>query len=138
MSCSLNLIISESKTLFRRSLKSQVFNRDVTGSFIRVIWSEASVHIIFFWWRTGPYTAIWPSVPWTICFIWIFSYEMVRAPDNFIVDGVISPYSLEMGVLLFSAYLSKNLIKQYIKREFWKHCFVFLNNPYFEDWKDNS
>jgi hypothetical protein len=22
-----------------------------------------------FWWRTGPYTAIWPSVPWTICYI---------------------------------------------------------------------
>ena len=43
---------------------------------------------------------------------------MVRAPDDFIVDGVISPYSLEMGVLLFSAYLSKNLIIQYIKREF--------------------
>jgi hypothetical protein len=37
-----------------------------------IIWtSEASVHIIFFWWRTGPYTAIWPSVPWTICYIMI-------------------------------------------------------------------
>ena len=35
-----------------------------------IIWtSEASVHIIFFGWRTGPYTAIWPSVPWTICYI---------------------------------------------------------------------
>jgi hypothetical protein len=35
-----------------------------------IIWtSEASVHIIIFWWRTGPYTAIWPSVPWTICYI---------------------------------------------------------------------
>jgi hypothetical protein len=35
-----------------------------------IIWtSEASVHIIFFWWQTGPYTAIWPSVPWTICYI---------------------------------------------------------------------
>jgi hypothetical protein len=34
------------------------------------IWtSEASVHIIFCWWRTGPYTAIWPSAPWTICYI---------------------------------------------------------------------
>ena len=34
-----------------------------------IIWtSEASVHIIFFWWRTGPYTAIWHSVPWTICY----------------------------------------------------------------------
>jgi hypothetical protein len=34
-----------------------------------IIWtSEASVHICF-WWRTGPYTAIWPSVPWTICYI---------------------------------------------------------------------
>jgi post-segregation antitoxin (ccd killing protein) len=30
---------------------------------------SASVHIIFVWWRTGPYTAIWPSVPWTICYI---------------------------------------------------------------------
>jgi hypothetical protein len=26
---------------------------------------------------------------------------MVRAPDNFIVDGVISPYSLERGLLFF-------------------------------------
>ena len=35
-----------------------------------IIWtSEASVNIIFFWWRTGPYTAIWPSVPWTICYL---------------------------------------------------------------------
>jgi hypothetical protein len=32
-------------------------------------WSHLShwVHIIFVWWRTGPFTAIWPSVPWTIC-----------------------------------------------------------------------
>jgi hypothetical protein len=28
-----------------------------------IIWtSEASVHIKLFWWRTGPYTAIWPSI----------------------------------------------------------------------------
>jgi hypothetical protein len=33
---------------------------------------EASVHIILFWWRTGPYTAIWPSVPWTICYICMY------------------------------------------------------------------
>ena len=42
---------------------------------------------------------------------------MVRAPDNFIVDGVISPYSLEIGVFFlffFTVFLSKNLIKQYI------------------------
>ena len=26
---------------------------------------------------------------------------MVRASDNFIVDGVISPYSLEIGVFFF-------------------------------------
>ena len=32
--------------------------------------SEASVHIILFWWRSVPYTAIWPSVPWIICYIW--------------------------------------------------------------------
>ena len=32
---------------------------------------------------------------------------MIRAPDNFIVDGVISPYSLEIGALfvLLLAYL---------------------------------
>ena len=36
------------------------------------IWtSETSVHIIFFWRRTGPYTAIWPSMSWTICYIYI-------------------------------------------------------------------
>jgi hypothetical protein len=44
-----------------------------------IIWtSEVSVYIIFFWWRTGPYTAIWPSVPWTICYIYVnrcFSLE---------------------------------------------------------------
>ena len=34
-----------------------------------ILTSEASVHILFFWWLTGPYTAIWPSVPWTICYI---------------------------------------------------------------------
>jgi hypothetical protein len=38
-----------------------------------IIWTEASeVHIIFFWWRTGPYTAIWPEVTWTICYIILF------------------------------------------------------------------
>jgi hypothetical protein len=42
-----------------------------TGHQKNIIWtSEASVHIKFFWWRTGPYTAIWPSVPWTICYIY--------------------------------------------------------------------
>ena len=36
-----------------------------------IIWtSEASVLIILFWWPTGPYTAIWPSVPWTISYIY--------------------------------------------------------------------
>ena len=41
-----------------------------------IIWtSEASVHIIFFGWRTCPYTAIWPSVPWTIC-----SYHFAYSP----------------------------------------------------------
>jgi hypothetical protein len=26
----------------------------------------------FFWWRTGPYTATWPEVIWTICYIILF------------------------------------------------------------------
>jgi hypothetical protein len=39
------------------------------GSYGSIWTSEASVHIIFFCWRTGPYTAIWPSVPWTICYL---------------------------------------------------------------------
>ena len=30
---------------------------------------------------------------------------MVRAPDNFIVDGVISPYSLEIGVFFLFVLL---------------------------------
>ena len=37
--------------------------------------SEASAHVILFWWRTGPYTAIWPSVPWTICYIYMSDYK---------------------------------------------------------------
>ena len=40
----------------------------------------ASVHIIFFWWRTGPYTAIWPSVPWTICYIIYFTSVNIQNP----------------------------------------------------------
>jgi hypothetical protein len=31
--------------------------------------TEALVHIIFFWWRIGPYTALRPSGPWTICYL---------------------------------------------------------------------
>ena len=31
--------------------------------------TSAEVHIIFLWWRTGPYIAIWSSVPWTICYL---------------------------------------------------------------------
>jgi hypothetical protein len=38
-----------------------------------IIWTEASeVYIIFFWWRIGPCTAIWPEVTWTICYIILF------------------------------------------------------------------
>ena len=44
-----------------------------------IIWtSEASVHIIFFWWRTGPYTAIWLSVPWTICYLWVLNKTLLK------------------------------------------------------------
>jgi hypothetical protein len=55
----------------------------VTDRSIYCIWpfiwtSEASVHIIYFWRRTGPYTAIWPSVPWTICYI----FTWWRKPEN--------------------------------------------------------
>jgi hypothetical protein len=42
-----------------------------------IIWtSEASVHIIFVWWRTGPCTAIWPSVPWTNCYFVIYTFYL--------------------------------------------------------------
>jgi hypothetical protein len=37
-------------------------------------WWRASVHIIFFWWQTCPYTAIWPSVPWTICYVLVHEW----------------------------------------------------------------
>jgi hypothetical protein len=39
--------------------------------------SANTVHIIFFWWRTGPYTVIWPSVPWTICYISILLHILL-------------------------------------------------------------
>ena len=41
---------------------------------------------------------------------------MVRDPDNFLVDGVISSYVQEIGAFpfLFTAYLSENLAKEYI------------------------
>jgi hypothetical protein len=40
---------------------------------LNIIWTEASeVHLIIFWWWTGPYTAIWPEVTWTICYIILF------------------------------------------------------------------
>ena len=35
-------------------------------------WFLAMPYNIFFWWRTGPYTAIWPEVKWTICYITLF------------------------------------------------------------------
>jgi hypothetical protein len=45
---------------------------------LRVIWQYMD-HIIFFGWRTGPYNAIWPSVPWTICYLHNFlSYRGSR------------------------------------------------------------
>ena len=40
--------------------------------------SEASVHIIFFGWRTGPYTAIWPSVSWNIWYMLPWKFIMWR------------------------------------------------------------
>ena len=45
----------------------------------------------------------------------VISYEMVRAPDNFLVDGVISPYLLEIGVFhFFSCLLIQTLNQEYI------------------------
>ena len=40
-------------------------------------------------WRTGPYIAIWPSVPWTICYILKFTREM---PQINISRSVLWPY----------------------------------------------
>ena len=50
----------------------------------------------------------------------VISYEIVKAPDNFLFGGVISPYFLEIGIflLLITACLSESLIKEYRKIEF--------------------
>ena len=53
------------------SLLAQPVNITLHGPGLDCLVFEASVHKIFFWWQTGPYTAIWPSVPWTICYIYI-------------------------------------------------------------------
>ena len=62
-----------------------------------IIWtSEASVGSYnFFLWRTGPYTAIWPSVPWTICYIvnqclW----EKNFSRKSMLVNGCVTPSKL--------------------------------------------
>ena len=47
----------------------QYMDRSVTKKDYMDLRSFAGPYNIFFWWRTGPYTAIWPSVPWTICYI---------------------------------------------------------------------
>jgi hypothetical protein len=43
-------------------------------------------HIIFFWWRTGPYTAIWPSVPRTICYLFVLSAFLLSISGLLIVE----------------------------------------------------
>jgi hypothetical protein len=40
--------------------------------------SEAEIHILFCEWQTGPYTAIWPEVSWTICYIILNTCKSAR------------------------------------------------------------
>jgi hypothetical protein len=42
----------------------------------------------FFGWRTGPYTAIWPSLPWTICYI-IMLCDLVANAQPYTVSNLI-------------------------------------------------
>jgi hypothetical protein len=70
---------------------------------------QASVHIIFFWWRTGPYTPIWPSVPWTICYFWV--YLVSGAWVYFYTSGFIRcPIFLYFWVYSVSQSLELNLL----------------------------
>jgi hypothetical protein len=45
---------------------------------IYLLWTFAEVHILFCGWQTGPYIAIWPEVPWTICYIIFNTWQSVR------------------------------------------------------------
>ena len=51
-----------------------------------IIWTRSFGHIIFFWWRTGPYTAIWPSVPRTICYLFVLSAFLLSISGLLIVE----------------------------------------------------
>jgi hypothetical protein len=62
-----------------------------------IIWTEASeVHILFFWWRTGAYTAIWPEVTWTICYI--ITPENTYSEQVRIANAYITKWSIVTGV----------------------------------------
>jgi hypothetical protein len=55
-----------------------------------IIWtSEASVHILLFWWRTGPYTAIWPSVPCTVCPLFVSFPQLHRIKDKLQAENIL-------------------------------------------------
>jgi hypothetical protein len=50
-----------------------------------IIWTEAhrsaaDVHIIFFWWRTGPYTAIWPKWHELFAILYFISKIIMQVP----------------------------------------------------------
>ena len=65
-----------------------------------IIWtSEASVHIIFF--GDGP--LIWPSVPWTICYMLKYHYRVARV--QVFVNSIISPGDilLHSKILLYTS-----------------------------------
>ena len=102
-----------------------------------IIWtSEASVHIIFICWRTGPYTAIWPSVPWTICYIYLF---FSLGFDIHVLWIVIIPLSNKNGNgILKLSFFKYNVVENFIyfftldstnKWCWYMYCFFLITQP---------
>ena len=89
-----------------------------------VVETEASVHIIFFWWRTGPYTATWPSVPWTICYVvhTEYIYFFISSTEH-CAWAIISPKEFKSCVTRISFallnYLLSNILRFALKICFW-------------------
>jgi hypothetical protein len=71
------------KTFFFMSLRViwQYMDRSVIKKILYGPQKLRSIHIIFVWWWTGSYTAIWPSVPWTICYLILGIAKTQLTPD---------------------------------------------------------
>jgi len=99
--------------------------------------SFASVHILLCGWQYRPYTAIWPSVPWTICIILhvtTFLQLKLNALNDFVEDinGKRGYWVIWMkfwekqffDILIKSEILNNRLLR------YWFHFILFIREDH--------